>query len=76
MCGCFGDIRGAECPAFSCARHALGGVDTLYEAFVCSEMGSVCETAIMFISTRLLAPCRMFCVFYGTDWIVDLYYQH
>ncbi len=43
MCGCFGDIRGAECPAFSCARHALGGAGTLYEAFVCSEMGSVCE---------------------------------
>ncbi len=43
MCGCFGDIRGAECPAFSCARHALGGADTLYEAFVCSEMGSVWE---------------------------------
>ncbi len=43
MCGCFGDIRGAECPAFSCARHALGGAGTLYEVFVCSEMGSVCE---------------------------------
>ncbi len=43
MCGCFGDIRGAERPAFSCARHALGGAGTLYEAFVCSEMGSVYE---------------------------------
>ncbi len=29
--------------AFSCAQHAFGGEDTLYEAFVCSEMGSVCE---------------------------------
>ncbi len=43
MCGCFGDIRGVERPAFSCARHALGGTGTLYEAFVCSEMGSVYE---------------------------------
>ncbi len=30
----------------------------------------------MLISTRLLAWWRMFCVFYGTDWIVDLYHQH
>ncbi len=34
------------------------------------------NSAVMFISTRLLALCQMFCVFYGTDWIVDLYYQH
>ncbi len=38
-----GDIRGAEHPTFSCARHALGGTGTLYELFVCSEMASVCE---------------------------------
>ncbi len=43
MSGCFGDIRGAECPAFSRARHAFRGAVTLYETFVCSEMGSVCE---------------------------------
>ncbi len=30
----------------------------------------------MFISTWLLAPGRMFGVFYGTYWIVDLYHQH
>ncbi len=76
MSGCFGDIRGAERPAFSCARHAFGGAGTLYEAFVCSEMGSVYEWCYEFISTRLLAPCQMFCVFYSTDWIVDLYHQH
>ncbi len=43
MSGCFEDIREAERPVFSCDRHAFGGADTLYEAFVCSEMGSVCE---------------------------------
>ncbi len=43
MCGCFGDIRGAEYPAFSWALHALGGAGALHEAFVCSKMGSVCE---------------------------------
>ncbi len=43
MCGCFGDIRGAERPAFSCARYALGGASTFYETFVCLKMGSVCE---------------------------------
>ncbi len=30
----------------------------------------------MFIPTRLLAPCRMLCIFHSTDWIVDLYHQH
>ncbi len=77
MCGCFGDIRGAECPAFSCARHALGGADTLYEAFVCSEMGSVGEI-VPLCSYRpgCLLRVGCFCVFYGTDWLVDLYYQH
>ncbi len=32
--------------------------------------------AVMSISTRLLARCRMFCIFCSTDWIVDLYHQH
>ncbi len=77
MCGCFGDIRGAECPAFSCARHALGWCGHPLRGVVCSEMGEcLWNSAVMFISTRLLAPCRMFWVFYSTDWIVDLYYQH
>ncbi len=45
---------------------------------VCMLWNGEClwNSAVMFISTRLLAPCRMFWVFYSTDWIVDLYYQH
>ncbi len=40
ICGCFGDIRGAERPAFSSARYASGGASTLYEMSVCFKMGS------------------------------------
>ncbi len=40
------------------------------------KWGVFVNDAVMFISTRLLAPCWMFCVFYSTDWIVDLYHQH
>ncbi len=38
ICGCFGDIREAECPAFSCAQYASGGASTLYETFVFFKM--------------------------------------
>ncbi len=31
--------------------------------------------AVRLITTHLLAPCRMFWVFYSTGWIVDLYHQ-
>ncbi len=40
------------------------------------KWGVFVNDAVMFISTRLLAPCWMFCIFYSTDWIVDLYHQH
>ncbi len=77
MSGCFGDIRAAERPAFSRARHTFRGAVTLYETFVCSEMGSVCEMMpYAHIDPAILAPWWMFCVFYGTYWIVDLYHQH
>ncbi len=54
MCGCFGDIRGAERPAFSCARHALGGAGTLYEALYALKWGVFMNGAVMFISTGCL----------------------
>ncbi len=39
------------------------------------QMGSVCER-VRLISTRLLAPYRMFWVSCCTDWIVDRYHRH
>ncbi len=42
---------------------------------VCIKMGSVCER-VRLISTRLLAPYRMFWVSRCTDWIVDRYHWH
>ncbi len=39
--------------------HAHGSAKTLYKTFVCFKMGSVCER-VRLISTRLLAPYRMF----------------
>ncbi len=57
----------------TCSRrrgHPLRGICMLWNG------ECLWNSAVMFISTRLLAPCRMFCVFYGTDWLVDLYYQH
>ncbi len=57
----------------TCSRrrgHPLRGICMLWNG---ECLGN---SAVMFISTQLLAPCWMFCFFYGTDWIVDLYYQH
>ncbi len=58
-------------------------LDTLSEARAPStrrlyalKWGVFMNVAVMFISTRLFALCQMFCVFYSTDWIVDLYHQH
>ncbi len=58
-------------------------LDTLSEARAPStrrlyalKCGVFMNGAVMFILTQLLALCRMFCVFYSTDWIVDLYHQH
>ncbi len=55
--------------------HAHGSANTLYKMFVCFIMGSVCER-VRLISTRLLAPYRMFGVSRCTDWIVDRYHRH
>ncbi len=57
----------------TCSRrrgHPLRGICMLWNG------ECLWNSSVMFISTRLLAPCRMFCVFYGTDGLVDLYYQH
>ncbi len=58
-------------------------LDTLSEAqepstrrLYALKCGVFMNGAVMFILTQLLALCRMFCVFYSTDWIVDLYHQH
>ncbi len=58
-------------------------LDTLSEArppsmrrLYALKWGMFVHGAMMFISTWLLAPCRMFCIFYSTDWIVDLCHQH
>ncbi len=55
--------------------HAHGSANTHYKTFVCFKMGSVCER-VRIISTRLLAPYRMFWVSRCTDWIVDRYHRH
>ncbi len=72
MCDGFRGIRGDGRLIVS---HAHGRAKTLYKTFVCFKMGSVCER-VRLISTRLLAPYRMFWVSRCTDWIVDRYHRH
>ncbi len=72
MCDRFRGIRGDGRLTVS---HAHGSAKTLYKTFVCFKMGSVCER-VRLISTRLLAPYRMFWVSRCTDWIVDRYHRH
>ncbi len=59
MCDRFRGIRGDGRLTVLHARTLNGSAKTLYKTFVCFKMGSVCER-VRLISTRLLAPYRMF----------------
>ncbi len=74
MCDRFRGIRGDGRLTVSHARKLMGArTPSTRRCMV--QMGSVCER-VRLISTRLLAPYRMFWVSRCTNWIVDRYHRH